>query len=70
MRSFFLSCALGSVAIGIGAFGYLISDATGEQKLSGEQISNLALIALVVPHVGGVSALAAARATSASEVAM
>ena len=61
MRSFFLSCALGSVAIGVGAFGFLISDATGEQKLSGEQISQLALVALVVPHVGGVSALAAAK---------
>ena len=61
MRSFFLSCALGSVAIGVGAFGYLISDATGEQKLSGVQISQLALVALVVPHVGGVSALAAAK---------
>jgi hypothetical protein len=62
MRSFFLSCAVGSVAIGVSAFGFLISDATGEQKLSGEQISNLALIALVVPHVGGVSALAASKA--------
>ena len=61
MRSFFLSCAVGSVAIGVGAFGFLISDATGEQKLSGEQISQLALVALVVPHVGGVSALAAAK---------
>ena len=62
MRTALLSFTAGCLAIGVGAFAAICSDVAGDQRLSGEQIANLALVALVVPHCGAVTALAASKA--------
>lgn len=62
MRSFLLSCALGCAAIGAGALVAIGVDATGQQKLSAEQMGNLAMVALFLPHAGAGCALAASKA--------